>query len=221
MFMTLFSIVIYIITKYGNATKKHLTVAILVAVVVLWGISFLGVSPLFSQEVVRTQYWGSVYCYLETTADGSSYVFVGLYLFLFGVVTPSTAVVFLLLVCFNKHITSASAIEKTIVKFGFFLLFGNGLNMIGLLLPVLITSNGEFYVPNKNANPERLHLLMYIAFTTLNAGLIPTPILILIFFKAVRKRLLQWMCCFRAKNRRPKRKHKNTNGDGRMVTTAV
>ena len=229
-FMTIFSIVIYNTVKYGNATKKRLVVAVLVAVVVLWRITFIGTSPLFSQRVVRAQYWGSVYCFVQPTADNSMYIFLGLYLALFGVAAPSVAVLFLLIICCNKcGFTSATPVERTMVKFGFFLLIGNGLSMIGLLVPAIVASTGNISVPDANAHPERLHTLMYTAFIFLNAGLIPTPIMILIFFNSIWKRLLHWLCCCMAKKRKAKCNHNNNNNnnnnnsnvEGCMVTTGV
>ena len=233
-FMAAICIVVYIIVKHGNATKKRLVIAVLVAVVVLWVITFLGTSPLFSQEVVSTNYywlWDTQYHCRPAigSSDRSAYIFLGMYLFFFCVLTPSVAVVFLLIICCNRHIfTSATAVEKTLVKFGFFLFLGSGLNMIGLFVPLVITLTGDHYVTG--ADPinyigdynERLRTLIYAAFTLVNAGVIPTPILILIFFKSIRKRLLRWLCCCMAKKRKAKHNHNNNNnGDGRMVTATV
>ena len=235
LFMATFAIVVYIIVKLGEATKKHLVVAVLVAVVVLWVIAFLGTSPLFSQEVVRTNYvlWDTqYYCYPRTRpTEQSGYIFWGMYLFFFCVISSSVAVIFLLIICCNIHIfTSASAVEKTLVKFGFFLLLGSGLNMIGLIVPLVIAIIGAQYV-NRSVDfigaHERLCMLIYAAFTLVNAGLIPTPILVLIFFKSIRKRLLHWLCCCMAVKRKAKCNHNNNknnnnnNGEGRMVTAAV
>ena len=224
-FMATFAVAVYIIVKHGKATKKHLVVAVLVAVVVLWIITFLGNTPTLSHEIALTRYWHDLYCYPARAASGQSlFIFLGILLFSSCVVTPSVAVIFLLIICCNKHsITSATAVEKTMVKFGFFLFLGNGLNMIGLVVPGFISTTGGNYVYGASAiaNPERLQLLLFIAFTFLNAGLIPTPILILIFFKSIRKRLLRWLCCCMAKKRKAKHNHNNNNnnnGEGRMVT---
>ena len=228
-FMATISTVVYIIVKHGNATKKRLVVGVLVAVVVLWVITFLGTSPLFSQQVVRTNYWladTQFYCSPSTrSSDQSAYIFWGMYLFFFCVVTSSVAVIFLLIICCNRRsFTSATAVEKTLVKFGFFLFLGSGLNMIGLFVPLVIAITGDHYVTGadpSNYNDdynERYRTLIYAALTLVNAGVIPTPILLLIFFKSIRKRLLRWLCCC-------KRNHNNNNndnnGEGRMVTATV
>ena len=224
-FMATFSVVVYIMVKHGNANKKHLVVAVLVAVVVLWGIIFLGTSPLFSQVVVHTDYQGSVYCFPTHATPVPTYTFGGLYFLFFCVITLFITVIFLLIVSCNKrNITSATAVEKTMVKFGFFLLFGNGLNLIGLGVPGLLTLTGGLLVANDH---ERLFRALYTSFTLLNAGLILTPVLILTFFKPIRKKLLCWLCCRIAKKRKVKHNHNNNNnnnnnnGEGHMVTATI
>ena len=110
-------------------------------------------------------------------------------------VAPLVAVIFLLIVCCNKRgVTSNTAVDKTIAKFGFILLVDSGLNIIGLFV----------------------------------LGLVVTPILIPIFFKSIRKRLLRWLCCCMAKKRKAKRNHNNNNhnnnnnnGEGCMVTATI
>ena len=229
-FMTTISIVVYIIIKHSSATKKHLVVAVFVAVVVLWVITFLGASPVLSQEFVHTDYElrdTQYYCIARIgTSELSTYIFWGMYLFFFCVVTSSVAVVFLLIICCNRRsFTSATAVEKTLVKFGFFLLLGSGLNMIGIIVPFMISITSAHYVRGAfNEAPERLRILFYAAFTLVIVGLIPTPILILIFFKSIRKWLLHWLCCCMAKKRKAKHNHNNdnnNNGEGRMVTATV
>ena len=233
-FMATFATMVCVIVKHGHATKKHRVFAVLVAVVVLWVITFLGSFPTLYQEIAPTQYWHKLYCFPARTVSGQSpYIFMGLYLFTSCVVTPSVAAILVVIICCSKHsITSATAVEKTMVKFGFFLLLGNGLNIIGLVVPGLTTTTGSQYVygANVNGDRERLHTLIYIGYTFLNAGLIPTPILIVIFFKSIRKRLLHWLCCCTAKKRKAKHNHNNnsnnnnnnnSNDEGRMVTATV
>ena len=111
------------------------------------------------------------------------------------------------------------------VKFGFFLLLGNGLNIIGQVVPGVIVINGRLFV-NPDGDVDRVLPVVYIGYTLVNAGLVPTPILIPIFFKSIWKRLLHWLCCCMAKKRKAKRKHNNNynnnnNGDDHMVTATV
>ena len=208
-FMATFAIVVYIIVKHGSDTKKCLVVVVLV-VVVLWVITFLVTSPMFS------------ICTPSATVLPSIGTYLFVHLFIFSLVPPFVAVTFLIVICCkNCSIASATAVEKTMVKFGFFLLLavvGNGVNyMIGVVVPSLITS---IIGTTASLDLEGLQNVHYAAYTLLNVGLIPTPILIVIFFKSIRKRLLHWLCCCIAKKRKAKRNHNNSNnnGEGRMVT---
>ena len=85
------------------------------------------------------------------------------------------------------------------VKFAFFLLFGNGINLLGQFVPTLIAT--LIIPPNIAIERPKGTLtiagkeLIYTAYTLLNLALIPTPILITIYFKPIRKRLYHWLCC--------------------------
>ena len=86
-FMALFAIVVYII-KSDKESQKHTFVAVLIAVVTLWVIAFLGASPLFSQDLVHTNYADSLCCGVERLGTAVN-IFGGLYVLLFVLVPLS------------------------------------------------------------------------------------------------------------------------------------
>ena len=207
-FMATFAVVIYINVRYGarETPKKHFVVASFIAVVVLWIIAFLGNSPLLSQEIASTYYAGYLSCSVSPMAT-SSYIYTGLYFVCFGLATLSVTVAILVItVCYIKHLTvKYSNLEKTTVKFGFFLLLGNGINLLGQIVPPLILSiiNPLPAIPWPDGPPSHASVA-YISYTLLNIALIPTPILVLIFFNPIRERLWQWLCCCVPKKRKAK-----------------
>ena len=196
--MATFAIMVYIV-KSGRDTKKHIFVAFLVAVAILWVLVFLGASPLFSQEIVRTCYKDSLSCGFAPTGI-YSYVYYGLYLLFFGVVPLSVTIVFLVITtCFIKYHSFTDIKTKTAtVKFGFFLLLSNGAILFGQLVCVLasifITSLQRTCL-NVNRQPTAQKAWVYATYILLNSALIPTPILIPIYFKPIRKQLWHWFCC--------------------------
>ena len=214
-FMATFAVVVYINVKYSarETPKKHFVVAGFITVVVLWILAFLGNSPLLSQEIISTFYAGYLSCSVSPTAT-SSYIFVGLYFICFGLVTISVTVTILVITfCYIKHLTvKYSNLEKTTVKFGFFLLLGNGINLLGQIVPPLILS---IIIPSPSRpwpnGPPTPAAVTYISYTLLNIALIPTPIFILIFFNPIRKRLWQWLCCCVPKKRKAKYIRNNNN----------
>ena len=211
MFMAAFAVIVYIIVKFGETAKKHLVVTVLVMVAVLWVLSFLGASPLLSQGVVHTRYEDSLSCGPDPI-NVFSYVYVGLYVLLFGVVTLTVTITFLIItICYLKQHTIPDAkVKKAIVKFGFFSLLGNGINILGLVVPPLIAA---FVDPPKDTAATTVEELIYTAYVLLNAALIPTPILVIIYFTPIQKRLRHCLCCCCGPNK-DKHVYKSSNVEG-------
>ena len=189
-FMATFAVVVFIIVKYGEVPKKCFVITSVIAVAVLWIILFLGTAPLFSNTIIYTRYLGSLSCGFIPIA-ASSYIFVGLYLFFFGLITLSVTITLLVITgCYIQTLTVQDIkLKKTTVKFGFFLLLGNGINLLGQIVPPIIVL---LWPARPGEHPAEL---TYTSYTFLNAALIPTPILVLIYFKPIRKRLWHWLCC--------------------------
>ena len=223
-FMATFATIVYINVKYGarETPKKLFVVASLIAVVVLWIIAFLGSSPLLSQDIFSTWYAGYLSCGISPKAT-STYIYIGLYFFLFGLVTLSVTITILAItVCYIKRLTvKYSKLEKITVKFGFCLLLGNGINLLGQIAPPLVSAAVTPQpTPPWPDGPPSHAAVTYISYTLLNIALIPTPVLILIFFKHIRKRLWQWLCCV-PKNRRAEYICNNNNLEVPKIQTAA
>ena len=201
-FMATFAIIVYIV-KSGRATKKYVFIAVLVAVVILWVLSFLGASPILSQEIVNKSYLDSVSCGL--THREYSDVFYGLYVLFFGVVPLSVTIVFLVITtCFIKyHSFTDIETNRAMVKFGFFLLLGNGVNLLGQIVPMVVSQTTLDY-----------EVRTYTSYTLLNCALIPTPILIPIYFKPIQKQLWHWLHCCMLKKRKAKQMNNSNTVEG-------
>ena len=204
MFMATFAVIVYIIVRYGQATKKHFVIVCFIVVAVLWILALLGMSPLFSQAILYTWYAGSLSCSV-TSSSTYSYIYTVLYVFLFGIITLSVTITFLVItVCYKKCLTIQHIkLEKTTIKFGFFLLLGNGINLLAQMLPPIIATSIDPQSTGPDGPP--LHLVMtysYSFITLQNAALIPTPIIALIYFKPIRERLWHWLCCCGPKKRK-------------------
>ena len=211
-FMATFAVVVYIIVKYGKNLKKRFVVASFITVVALWILAFLGNSPLLVQEIVSTWYAGYLSCGISPMA--STYIYIGLYLVCFGLVPLSVTVTILVITFWyiKRHIVKDIKLEKSVVKFGFFLLLGNGINLLGQIAPPLITASVTPQpTPPWPDGPPSHAAVTYISYTLLNLALIPTPILVLIFFKPIRGRLWQWLCYCVPKTRKSKHVHNSNN----------
>ena len=205
-FMATFAIIVYIV-KSGRATKKYVFIAVLVAVVILWVLSFLGASPILSQEIVNKSYLDSVSCSLTRNRVYTDVCY-GLYVLFFGVVPLSVTIVFLVITtCFIKyHSLTDIETKKAMVKFGFFLLLGNGVNLLGMSVPLIAA-----VLPTHN------EVRTYTAYTLLNCALIPTPILITIYFKPIQKQLWRWLHCCMLKKRKAKQMNNSNTVEGSSI----
>ena len=117
--------------------------------------------------------------------------FVGWYLLFFALVPLSVTIVLLVITsCFIKYHSFTDIQAKTaMVKFGFFLLLGNGINLLAQLVPSLVAT---LIIPFDIVTNRPMGTLtiaaeemIYAAYTLLNLALIPTPILIPTYFKPI------------------------------------
>ena len=205
-FMATFAIIVYIV-KTGKDAKKYTFVIVLVAVVTLWVLAFLGTSPLLSQNIVPSNYADSSSCGISPI--GLVTLSVGaLYALFFAVVPLSVIVIFLVITgCFIKyHYFTETQAQTALIKFGFFLLIGNDINLVVQVVPSVIAGLAVLDTQRKAFDK-----LIYTCFTMLNSALIPTPILVPIYFKPIRKRLRHWLCCCVLKKRNAKHMSKHSS----------
>ena len=218
-FMATFAVTVYMVVKYRKATSLHVLAAIIAVSVILFIASFLGNSPLLSGDIVQSGYADSLSCG-PRPINISSYIFVGLYGLFFGLGSFSVTIIFLVItVCFIKrHTISDKDVKKAMLKFGFFLLIGNGINFLGSTVPPAIAA---FIVP-----PERVSIkeqdtafaeVIYIAYMMFNISLIPTPILIPIYFKPIREKLHHWLCCILKRKKNRIRRSSTANSSSRAT----
>ena len=201
-FVALFAVVVYIV-KSGRDTKKNTFIAVLATVVILWVLAFLGASPLLSQDIFYTWYKDGLSCSHKATDRYYSNILIGLHIF-FGLVPLSVTIVFVAITaCFIKyHSFTDIQAKTTMVKFGFFLLLSSGVIVTAQLILCFIA------IFNRTTNSEAL---IYAVYTSFNAAIIPTPILIPIYFKPIRKQLWNWLSCCQLKKRMSKHMSKDSS----------
>ena len=94
-FMAAFAVTAYMVVKYDKATKRRALYLSIVAVVILWGITFVGNSPVFSDVVVFNYFVDRLSCGPIPTGV-ATYVYASLYIITFGVVAFIMTIVFLI-----------------------------------------------------------------------------------------------------------------------------
>ena len=202
MYMATFAITVYVLVRHGPAKLRfRLSFP---AGILLWFLAIILNTALFSTDVLEITFHDGSACAphgknVTTPLYTFTYIVVyGLSSFTLGVIFP------LLSVCYvRKHtISGDKQVLKGMIKFAIFLLVGNSMNFIGISIPILFAtfapSGEEYYTLEKAFNyTEGIFLML---------SLIPTPIILLIFFKPVRHRLKKIVCfqCVKGtKGRRP------------------
>ena len=201
-FMANFAVSVYVLVRRGASRLK--LVPSLVAGVLLWLFAIAPNTVLFSSDFLEITFHDGSACAphgrnVTTPIYTFSYIAIyGCCSFIVGIVFP------ILTICYIKKntISDNSQMLRGMVKFAIFLLIGNSMNFMGISIPILFAtfapSGEEYYILEKAFNYAEGILLML--------SLIPTPVILLVFFKPIRHRLLEMVCfiCVNSKARKDK-----------------
>ena len=198
-FMATFAVTVYTVIKHSFAAKLKAMYVSLVIIAILWALSFVGSTPLFSEVVARSLYVDRLSCGPIPTST-ASYIYVAFYVLVFGLLSFIMTIVFLIVtVCYVKQRTVPGNRENALgmIKFGFFLMIGNALNILSQILPQLMAL---LIVPTSAVTVEEYEVIafeegIYVAYALIALSLIPTPICMLIFFSRLRQKLSSLICC--------------------------
>ena len=190
MYMTTFAISVYVLVRYG-AKKMKIWFAI-VAVVCVWVAVLLPNAAIFSPDVVLINFHDNNSCAAHGTGYKTFlYTFgytgvYGLLGFAVSVFSPIATVWYIR----HNTISGDVTLVKAMIKFAVFLVLGNIINFVGQTTPLLFAAfapaGKDWYTLEKAFN--------YVEGVFILLSLVPTPVLILIYFKPVRKRVKRILC---------------------------
>ena len=182
-----FSVTVYYIVRFHKTSKKksnqHALIGFALAVFVLWVVAFLSKLPVLFDSIIDNS--------CSYTVLGGS-ITVALFILVFAIGGFATCIIFLFLTVFyiQQHSISVGSFKKTMLKFGFFLLIENCICFIGQSLPFI-----EAITVSSGEDSITIAFVIYLAAILIDLSLIPTPILMIIYFKPVRIQLKRWFCC--------------------------
>lgn len=172
----------------SGKTDRRAFILCAIVVILLWGLAILYSLLILFDFVLSDS------CRL--TAIGGV-VTVILYILIFGLGGFATSITFLLLTVFYiyKHKISDTnhhdPFQKALVKLGFFLLSGGFVNFIGQIVPSIVSAA----VSEERETLGDSLVARYSVALLIDLSLIPTPILLAIYFKPIRMHLKKWLCC--------------------------
>ena len=161
----------------------------------IWVIAIITRVDTIIPPIYGVQYVGGVACFpsggyakyrVLSLAYSASWIVIGCFL-------PVLVCIFIPLatLCYIKRhtITEGAQYKKAMAKFAAFLIIGNIINVLGQVVPAIVTLSVSDVVG------VCLSYMLYLV------SLIPTPILIIVFLKPVRKQMARLLCKVRLKNK--------------------
>ena len=197
LFMAAYAVTVYYFARYAGANLRVARLRFwpaLLAIVAIWMFATIPNIVLFFPAFVEITFLGGVVCASHGT--GAVTIVCSLtYIITYGVCCFILSVVFPILTVQYIRKNSISENKQTLkgmTKFAGFLLVGNSANLTGISLSILL---GTF----SPLGEDYQTLLLVTAFNYIEGiclllSLIPTPIILLIFFKPIRQRFKKITC---------------------------
>ena len=190
LFATMYAVTVFLLMRFWNKPiiEASSTKYFIITTVIVWMVSFVSASPQAS-DVVSDTYFESCSCYAFGTAYGLAHTII------FSILPVTLSfIVLIMIACDHKRRSKVEPqdndkVMKSLLKFGFFLLAIQAINVAtNVILPIMYFN--------------LVHDLFddtYFSFSTVFDGahltVIPTPVMILIFFKPARDTLTRWLTC--------------------------
>ena len=180
-----FSVVVLLIVRFGKTTIRGVHIAVTLAI--LWIAAMLLNIHITLPVLYKVQFVDGVACFphYEEIHDAPLYIFTGSWIVLGGF-TPLgiSTVVPSVCLCYIKRnsVTEGADYKRAMAKFALFLVAGNIINLLGQAIPGIIA----FFADAPG---------VYAAYTLSTVSLLPTPILVIVFLKPVRKKVVEILTC--------------------------
>ena len=191
LYMATYAVTVFVLARYAGTNLRVVKLRFwraLLAVVFIWTLAIIPNTVLFSSaffEITLTTF--SVCSNHSKGAISIAYAFgyiivYGVCCFILSIIFPTLTVRYIK----KNTISKDKQILKSMIKFSFFLLLGNSFNIVGTSFPLLVSA----FTP-VDEDYESLFIFKVIFFIL---SLSTTPIILLIFFKAVRQRFKMITC---------------------------
>ena len=196
-FMAAYAVTVYVLARYAGTNLRVARLRFwpaLTAFVAIWLFATIPNMVIFFPVFVEITFSAGDVCAAHGTGAVTivhtfSYIIVyGICCFILSIVFPILTVQYIK----KNSISENKQTLKGMTKFAVFLLVGNSVNLIGVSLTILLATFAPL--------GEDYHTLLlistfnYIEGFCLFLSLIPTPIILLIFFKPIRQRFKKITC---------------------------
>ena len=190
LFMATFSFAVYILVCHGANRLRFLPMS--VAVGAIWAFAIIPNIVIFFPEFLKITFHGGNDCAVHGRG-ATTIVYTISYITAYGLCGFVPSIVFpILTLRFIKRntITGNKQVLQGMVRFAVILLIGNSLNLVGISAPLLFGT----FAPSGEEHQTLEKALHYAHGIILMLSLIPTPIILLVFFKPLRCRSRAMFC---------------------------
>ena len=195
LYMTTYAVTVYRITCYVGANlilNKLKLWPTIIAIIILWMTATIPNFVLFSPAFLSITFASDSICVLLDSDLTLLHTFY--YIGLYGLCCFGLSIIFpILTIRYIKKnsISESNETLKGLAKFTVILLIGNFLNIVGISIPIFLSS----FMRGGEEDSVFVSLLILFQAIILSLSLLPTPIIFLIFFKSVRQRFKMLTCC--------------------------
>ena len=195
LYMATYAVTVYVLARYAGTTLRTVEFKlwpILLVVSVIWVFTTLYNLVHVSDAFVKISFTSSYTC-IGHGNGAVAIVHSFIYTIVYGVCCFILSIVFPVLTLRYMKKNCISENKQTLqnmIKFSMFLFIGNVINLIGASIPLLLAT----FAPVGEEYYKLLVVFNFVEGITFLLSLIPTPIIILIFFKPIRIRLKKITC---------------------------
>ena len=190
LFTTMYAVTIFLLVKFCEKpiTKPKSRKYFILTAILIWIVAFSSASPLISRDITFGKNNELCSCSLYPI------IFLAGHSIIFSILPAVFSLIILMVtVCHHKRYTLPDEVDsiilKGLLKFGLFLLVVQALNVVThVVMPIM-------YLNLEHALFDDTFFSFYSVFDGIHLSAIPTPVLILIFFKPARNTLARWLTC--------------------------
>ena len=195
LFMATYAVTVYVLAQYAGTKLRVAKLRLwhaLLAVVVIWLFATLPNMALFSPAVFRNIPSDYVCEPRPPIEYAISFIIVyGVCCFVISIIVPIVTTRYIKKNCISENKETL----KRMTKFSIFQVIGNLFNIISISPILLIYTIITGYVPDDTLGAILVAVLYLLTYIFFSLSLLISPIIILIFFKPVRKKFKTLLCC--------------------------
>ena len=197
LFMAVYALTVYVLARYAGTNLRVACLRLcpaLTAFVAIWLFATIPNMVIFFPVFFEVTFSAGDVCVAHGTG-GVTIVYSFSYIIMYGICSFVLSIVFPILTVHYIKKNSISENKQTLkgmTKFAVFLLVGNSANLTGISLSILLATFSPL-----GEDDQTLLLVTAFNYTEgicLLLSLIPTPIILLIFFKPIRQRFKKITC---------------------------